>query len=211
MATELDDWSTALEVIDQQSAQERSWPATQAARAVLLARLGRLAEAGAAIAPTSLDCTDCLVARGEIAARGGDRKGADRWFGEAVKQAPLPDDYLAWGQSLLMLGDPAAAIVALKQAHRVGPHDADPLEVWGEALMARRDDPDAIKKFAGADKDAPKWGRNHLRWGEALMLSGRYAEARAQYRAADGMDLSPADRAALNVLLARTASGPLSR
>jgi hypothetical protein len=48
-----------------------------------------------------------------------------------------------------------------------------------------------------------------VRWGEALMLSGRYAEARAQYEAANGMDLSRADRAALNVLLARTAGGPL--
>ncbi|HEX4097880.1 MAG TPA: hypothetical protein VHX64_14225, partial [Caulobacteraceae bacterium] len=63
--------------------------------------------------------------------------------------------------------------------------------------------------FAEADKDAPKWGRNHLRWGEALMLSGRYAEARAQYQIAEGLDLSAGDRAALNVLLARTATGPL--
>ncbi len=46
-------------------------------------------------------------------------------------------------------------------------------------------------------------------WGEALMLQGRYREARAQYEAAGGMDLSQPDRAALNVLLARTASGPL--
>ncbi len=41
------------------------------------------------------------------------------------------------------------------------------------------------------------------------MLAGRYAAARAQFEAADGMDLSAPDRAALNVLLARTASGPL--
>jgi hypothetical protein len=41
------------------------------------------------------------------------------------------------------------------------------------------------------------------------MLTGRYAEARARYEAANGMDLSRPDRAALNVLLARTATGPL--
>ncbi len=41
------------------------------------------------------------------------------------------------------------------------------------------------------------------------MLSGRYAEARAQFEAAKAMDLSLPDRAALDVLLARTARGPL--
>ena len=41
------------------------------------------------------------------------------------------------------------------------------------------------------------------------MLAGRYAEARAQFVAADGMDLNGPDRAALNVLLTRTASGRL--
>jgi hypothetical protein len=41
------------------------------------------------------------------------------------------------------------------------------------------------------------------------MLAGRYREARAQFETANGMDLSAPDRAALKVLLARTASGPL--
>jgi predicted negative regulator of RcsB-dependent stress response len=67
----------------------------------------------------------------------------------------------------------------------------------------------AAAKFADASRNAPRWGRNHLLWGEALMLSGRYGEARAQYEAAAGMDLSKPDRAALDLLLARTASGPL--
>ncbi len=75
--------------------------------------------------------------------------------------------------------------------------------------MAKEDYAGAGARFAEADKDAPKWGRNHLRWGEALMLSGHYAATRAQYQAASGLDLSKPDRAALNVLLARTASGPL--
>jgi len=97
----------------------------------------------------------------------------------------------------------------LKSAHAKGPHYADALELWGEALMDKSDHAGAISKFAEADKYAPRWGRNHLLWGEALMLQGRYAEARAQYVAASGMDLSKPDRAALNVLLARTASGPL--
>jgi tetratricopeptide (TPR) repeat protein len=208
-AVALDDWQTALNLIDQQPASYRSEPLVQADQASFLAHLGRIDQARAVVAPTPLDCIACLVSRGEIAAHAGGRTAADRWFSEAVRQAPSPLNYLPWGRSLLMLGDPDAAIVALKQAHRLGPHFADPLEVWGEALMAKRDDAGAISKFTEADKDAPKWGRDHLRWGEALMLSGRYAEARAQYQIANGLDLSVGDRAALNVLLARTATGPL--
>ncbi len=75
--------------------------------------------------------------------------------------------------------------------------------------MAERNYASAIAKFAAADKDAPRWGRNHLEWGEALMLSGHYAQARAQFEAANGLDLSIPDRAALEVLLDRTSKGPL--
>ncbi len=48
-----------------------------------------------------------------------------------------------------------------------------------------------------------------MMWGHALMLAGRYAEARRQYEAADAMDLSKPERAALDVFLAPTAKGPL--
>ena len=75
--------------------------------------------------------------------------------------------------------------------------------------MRKGDFADAAAKFAKAAPYAPRWGHNHLLWGEALMLAGRYAEARAQYETASGLDLSRPDRAALNLLLARTASGPL--
>lgn len=101
------------------------------------------------------------------------------------------------------------AIAKLTLAHAKGPRFADPLELWGEALIRQGDPAGAIAKFAEADKDAPRWGRNHMMWGEALMLSGRYAEARRQYEIANGLDLSKPDRAALDVLLARTAKGPL--
>ncbi len=114
-----------------------------------------------------------------------------------------------WGAVLLARGDLEGAIAKLSLAHAKGPRFADPLELWGEVLMRKGDLAGAIGKFAEADKDAPRWGRNHLMWGQALMLSGRYAEARAQFEAANGMDLSAPDRAALGVLLNRTASGPL--
>ena len=59
----------------------------------------------------------------------------------------------------------------------------------------------AVAKFAEADKDAPRWGRNHLRWGQALLRLGQKDEAKAQLRAASGVDLSPPDRATLDGLL----------
>ena len=174
------------------------------------ARVGRLADARAMLEKTRLDCESCLAARGWVAELAGDHAGADRWFAafeRADPQIPLPD--AEWAQALLERGDLDGAIAKARQAHRTGPHYAEPLETWGDALMAKGDYAGAAGKFAEADGDAPRWGRNHLRWGEALMLSGRYAEARAQYRAAAGMDLSKPDRAALDVLLARTAVGPL--
>jgi tetratricopeptide (TPR) repeat protein len=208
----LDDWRAAAKGLEDVKGPG-AWTVnlrTRAYLALAYAKLGRQAEAEALIAPTPLDCDDCVDARARIAAAKGDWASADRWFANVAGRTPsIPDAQLYWGQALLAKGDLDRAIQQLEEAHRRGPHWADPLEVWGEALMREGDFRGAIAKFAEADKHAPRWGRNHLRWGEALMLSGRYAEARRQYEAANGMDLSKPDRAALNVLLARTASGPL--
>ena len=94
-------------------------------------------------------------------------------------------------------GDLDGAIVRLQQANQKGPHYADALELWGEALMRKRDYSGAAARFAEADKNAPRWGRNHLRWGQALARTGKADDAKAQWIAAAGMDLSPADRAEL--------------
>ena len=181
-----------------------------AALAIGYARVGRLVDARAMLAKTLPDCESCLEARAWVAELAGDHAGADRWFARferADPEIPFPD--AEWAKARLERGELDAAIASSKRAHQKGPHYAEPMVTWGEALLARRDYPGAAAKFAEADKDAPKWGRNHMLLGEALMLQGRYAEARAQYSAANAMDLSPPDRAALNVLLARTASGPL--
>ena len=173
-------------------------------------RTGDLAGAEAAIGPTPLDCYPCLRERGRIAAATHDWAGAERWFADAVRHGPsLPFAYADGGEMRLARGDALGAIAVLRRAHEKGPHWADPLELWGEALIKTGDLSGAVASFAEADKHAPKWGRNHLMWGEALMLSGRYREARAQYLAAKSLDLSGPDRAALRVLLARTASGRL--
>jgi tetratricopeptide (TPR) repeat protein len=178
--------------------------------AVAYAMVGRLADAHALVDPTGLDCDDCIIARGRIAAAEDDWTAAGRWFAQATRQAPsIPFAPTEWGRALLAKGELDAAIGQLKEAHRRGPHYADPLELWGEALMRKGDYAGAIAKFTEADKYAPRWGRNHLRWGEALLRSGRYREARAQFEAAGGMDQTRPDRAALDVFLARTARGPL--
>jgi tetratricopeptide (TPR) repeat protein len=174
------------------------------------ARRGDLDGAAATIGATPLDCYDCLRARGRIAALRRDWAGADRWFAEAGRQGPsLPFAEADAARMLLAKGDPAGAIAKLGLARQRAPRLADIAALWAEALITRGDYDGAARKFAEADRNAPRWGRNHLRWGEALMLAGRYREARAQFETANGMDLSAPDRAALKVLLARTASGPL--
>ena len=174
------------------------------------AYLGRIKDAKAMAALTPLDCFRCLITRGEIATLEGDGDAADRWYAELERQTrPRSLGPTEWARSLLVRGDLDGAIDHAKQAHQFSPRYADPLELWGEALLRKGDFAAAAGKFAEADPHAPRWGRNHLLWGEALMLSGRYAEARTQFAAANGMDLSGSDRAALNVLLARTVSGPL--
>ena len=206
-ALALEDWAAVLVYTEGPSTDtsdgvSRSvWPA----RALALARLGRLAEAESLVAQTPLDCDGCLIAHAVIAAVGGDKAQARRWFQLAADRTPsLPFAYATWGWALLAEGDEDGAIEKLKEAHRRGPHFADPLELWGEALMRKGDFSGAAAKFAEPDRDAPRWGRNHLRWGEALLHLGRTAQARAQFQAAAGLELSIGDRAALGVFLSRT-------
>ena len=217
-ALELADWARAVSVGEPELAAELADPhqrqvavrTTAAILAIAYARVGRLADARTLVVNTPLDCDACVEARGLVAALSGDAAGADRWFAEAVRMAPsIPMPETSWAAVLLVRSDVNGAIAKLEAAHSKGPQFADALELWGEALMRKSDYAGAAAKFAEADKYAPRWGRNHLMWGEALMLSGRHREARMQYEAASGMDLSKPDRAALNLLLGRTAKGPL--
>ena len=175
-------------------------------KARALAHLGRIPEAQSLIGATRLDCQPCVSARGEIAALAGDARTADHWFSEAVRMAlSLPMANTDWGRVLLDRGEPDKAIARFEAANRQGAHFADPLSYWGEALLTQGKAGAAVAKFAEADKYAPRWGRNHILWGEALAKQGKNAEARAQYTAAAGMDLTGAERAGLNQLLARPA------
>ena len=175
-----------------------------------LAASGDLAGARAMIEPAPLDCYTCLRMRGKIAAAAHDWPTAARWFDAAVRQSPqIPFAYADWGEMLLAKGDLDGAVAKLALAHARGPHWADPSELSGEALMAKRDFKGAAARFAEADRHAPRWGRNHLLWGEALARLGKLDEAKAQWRAAAGMDLSVADRAELAGAQA-AASKPIS-
>ena len=178
--------------------------------AVSAARAGDLDRAKAEVSAMPLDCYACTWARGDVAAVSGDARAADRWFAEAIRQAPSsPLADVEWARAKLARGDVRGAAALLATTIAKSPHAADASELWGQALMRQGDYAGAASHFAAAVVDAPAWGRARLEWAEALMLSGRYAEARRQFEAANGLELAVGERAALEVLLARTASGPL--
>jgi tetratricopeptide (TPR) repeat protein len=127
-------------------------------KALALARLGRQAEAEALIATTPADCYECLYTRGRIAARKRDWPTADRWFAEAVRQAPAtPFAYYYWGQAGAAKGDLAGAIAAFQLANQTGPHWADPLKAWGDVLARQGQWSAALTQYDAALKYAPAW------------------------------------------------------
>lgn len=171
-------------------------------RVSALLMLGRAAEARAVADALPRDCHDCLIASGDAAQAVGDRQAADRWYDEAARQAPsLPQAHEAWGRARLARGDRAGAIEAFREAGRRSPNWADPLKGWGDALAGQGDHKAALKKYAAAAERAPRWGALQLAWGRSLAALGRRDEAVARWRAARGMDLTPADRAAVERML----------
>ncbi|HXC56084.1 MAG TPA: hypothetical protein VNU97_12375 [Rhizomicrobium sp.] len=163
-----------------------------------MARAGDTAGAEALIAKTGLDCDDCVVARGQIAAVKRDWAAAERWFALVSRRTPsMPQADTQWGAMLLAKGDLGGAIARFASAHIKGPHFADPLEMWGEALILQNRSDLALAKFAEAARYAPNWGRLHLKWGEALLWSGDKAGARAQFAVAHTLDLAPSETSEL--------------
>jgi tetratricopeptide (TPR) repeat protein len=164
--------------------------------ALAYAMAGDFAAARALIAQAPVDGYTTMIIQGRIAALSGDAAGADRWFGQAVMSAPsIARAYVAWGRVLLARGQADAALARFAQAAAKAPRYADPLTGWGQALLSKGDARAAEAKFRAADAIAPRWGLNHLLWGDALARLHRPAEARAQWLAARGMDLTAASRA----------------
>lgn len=161
-----------------------------------LALGGQAPEARALIEQTPLDCYDCVVARGRVAALSGNRRGAERWWREAMRIGPsIPMAYEALGRSRLTAGDAAGALELFRTAQEKGPRWADPIKGEADALVSLGNARDAVRRYEAAADRAPRWGALHLAWGRALEALGRREEARTKYRAAAGMDLSAADRA----------------
>lgn len=174
-------------------------------RAIALARLGRLAEARAVLAPTALNDLRALAARGAVAYMSGDRAAGEHWFREAARLSPsLSLAYLAWGDARLEGGDAAGAIEAYLRAAKLSPASPDVLHGLGRALARQGQLEAASSKFAEAARIAPWWGTNHLDWGETLARAGRRPEAATQARAARATGV-PLDQAArLEALIALT-------
>lgn len=212
MAVAIEDWPTVVRqsraVLQMMVADPAAWGQNSRGErlepllARALVRTGRAAEAAALIASTPLDCVPCLRARADVAERTGDRVAADRWFAEAVRQAPsIPFAYGEWGRARLARGDINGAISLFREAQARGPRWADPLKYEGDALTLLRDWSGALSRYTAAAERAPHWGALHLAWGRALAASGHQDEAHARWLAAAAMDLSAAGRAELNSLL----------
>jgi tetratricopeptide (TPR) repeat protein len=171
-------------------------------RALAMANAGDASGAESLIQTTAIDCYLCLRVRGQIAVARLDWAAADRWFGEAVRQAPsAPFAYSDWGAGRLEHGDVDGAMAVLQKAHEAGPHFADALELMGEALIRKKDFRGAIAKFSQAEEAAPQWGRNQLRWSQSLLHIGYERDAKKHLDAASHMSLSSSDRAELDALL----------
>ncbi|GLS01568.1 hypothetical protein GCM10007859_15830 [Brevundimonas denitrificans] len=161
-----------------------------------LALGGRAEEARALIDQTPLDCYDCVVARGHVAALAGNRRAAEHWWREAIRIAPsIPVAYDSLGRSRLEAGDGAGALTLFRTAQAKGPRWADPVKGEADALVRLGRAREALRRYAAAAEHTPRWGGLHLAWARALEAEGRSQQAREKYRAAAGMDLSAADRA----------------
>jgi tetratricopeptide (TPR) repeat protein len=130
----------------------------KAERARILLLMGRPEEAKALADQTPFDCYACLRVRGKVAAARGDWAGADRWFGEAVRQGPyLSFAHEEWGEARLAHGDLVDAEADLQEASRRAPLWADPLKALGDVAARRGDWRAALQFYDKALALAPAW------------------------------------------------------
>jgi tetratricopeptide (TPR) repeat protein len=126
--------------------------------AIAKARFGDLAAAQALIATTPTDCYLCVRGRGMVAAAGGDKRGAERWFAQAIRQGPdLPQAFTDRGAARLTWGDVAGALADARRANAVSPRNPDALKLWGDVLARQGRWQDARAKYDAALTFAPAW------------------------------------------------------
>jgi Tfp pilus assembly protein PilF len=207
----LEDWSAAADGLAPVWADPRAFPLERAVYPIALARAGRVAEAEQAIAavpgmnwpPGIADKFDLLTARAVVADAAGRHAEADGLFRRAIALGPsLPRAHEAWSHALLVRGDAAGALREAKLAVQTVPRRPDAHRAEGQALHALRRDGDAAAAYAEAAKTSPNWGGLDIDWGVALAGQGKAADAQAKWRTAAALDLSPADRARVQALLA---------
>ncbi|NEX91942.1 hypothetical protein [Caulobacter sp. 17J65-9] len=175
---------------------------TRTVLALAYAKLGRIAEARATIAPTDLDCAPCVRARGLVEAYAGDARAADHWLSESVRITPsLPAAHNDWAEAYLVRGDAAGALAQARLAVRKGPNWAEPRKLWGDALILQNKPAEAVRQYHDAVKLAPHWGALHLALGRAQAAAGQAQAARESFRTAARLELNAADRAAVAPLL----------
>jgi tetratricopeptide (TPR) repeat protein len=202
-------------------AWQAQWPALQAAMeavpdefrpgvtvsrypvvAVAFARAGELDAARALL--TDLPGGNYFVdlTRAYVDGLAGDLP-VDHRFDQLIARAPE----LAYGELFLAdirrrQGDADAALTLLAAAHRKIPQWADPLKEMGDVLAAEGQHRAATRRYRQAAQRAPHWGALHLAWGQAEEARGRTRQALDLYQQAALMDLSAADREAVEARLA---------
>ncbi|WP_114226752.1 MULTISPECIES: hypothetical protein [Sphingomonas] len=123
-----------------------------------LVALSRLPEAAALIARTPLDCYTCVRDRGLVAEAMGNAREAQRWYAEAVRQAPrLAPAYADWGRLLGKVRHFDTADEKLATAIRLAPNWADPHKLRGDLFAAQGRSADATKEYDAALRLAPNW------------------------------------------------------
>ncbi|MDO8910906.1 MAG: tetratricopeptide repeat protein [Phenylobacterium sp.] len=193
-----ENWPVTLAIARAARAQGDASPRILALEAFSLVQLGQPEAAQKVIATTPVDCFFCALTRAMILSRQGDTVGAEQAFRSMDQLYPGQiTALLYWGRERLRRGDAQGALQVFRRAEKLAPRFADPAAWSGEALLALGDYKAAEEAFRKAEPLAPRWGRLHLKWGEALAKLGKAGDARAKWRAAATMDLSPADRAAL--------------
>jgi predicted Zn-dependent protease len=126
--------------------------------AIAKARFADPAGARTLIAKTPADCYLCVRARGVIATATGDQVDAERWFAQAIKQAPgLPQAFVDRGNAHLIWGDAASALADAEHATQLSQHNADAWKLWGDALAHQNQRKQALAKYDEALKYAPNW------------------------------------------------------
>ncbi len=91
--------------------------------------------------------------------------------------------FVELGRALLLLGDAAGAIEALRQATRLLPDEAEAHSQLAVALLATGHADEALRGFARAVEIDPGSAARHGNLGTALMMNGRTKEAIAEYEA----------------------------